>query len=302
MLDQFADSRKHFSTTCARAGRISSAPKYEVLLYDLTSTYFEGATPRILPILRRHSATAAIIVRLPPSRDRAGRDARRFSPGLGSDAGNTPDKTTLPGIPGKIETLYGQAHASGSWIAASPPRPAHQNAPAEPPVHYLVGTPRARQRQTRAQWENLPWQKVKDSVEVKLFREGTQLYVVAKSGGRQAKEIAIRRKKLARLLWTLRGMRRETSRDRLLLRLGAAKAKAGRAAALVEIHVPAPASAPKKGKPQIQKLTPGSFTFQLKKAELKAAELYDGHYLPAQQSQRQRAGVVVETLHAVGGD
>src|SRR6185436_7264667 len=93
------------------------------------------------------------------------------------------------------------------------------------------------------------------------------------------KEIAMRRKKLARLLWTLRGLRRETSRDRLLMRLGAAKAKAGRAAALVAIHLPAPAQAKKKGKPQILKLAPGSFTFQLNQEELKAAELYDGHYL-----------------------
>ena len=68
---------------------------------------------------------------------------------------------------------------------------------AQPPIHYLVGTPRARVRQTRSQWEALPWQKVKDTVEVKLFREGEELLVVAKSGGRQAKEIAMRRKKLA---------------------------------------------------------------------------------------------------------
>ena len=112
-----------------------------------------------------------------------------------------------------------------------------------------------------------------------LFREGAELYVVAKSGGRQAKEIAMRRKKLARLLWTLRGLRRETSRDRLLMRLGAAKAKAGRAAALVEIHLPAPAPAQKKGKRPIPKLAPGSFTFALQREALKAAELYDGHYL-----------------------
>jgi Transposase DDE domain. len=150
---------------------------------------------------------------------------------------------------------------------------------AQPPVHYLVGTPRARVRQTRGQWEALPWQKIKDSVEVKLFREGEELYVVAKSGGRQDKEMAMRRKKLARLLWALRGMRRETSRDRLLLRLGAAKSKAGRAASLVEINLPAAPTRKKKEQKQIQKLAPGSFTFKLKKEALKEAELYDGHYL-----------------------
>jgi hypothetical protein len=148
----------------------------------------------------------------------------------------------------------------------------------DPPGHYLVGTPRARVRQTRSQWDALPWQKIKDTVEVKLFREGEELYVVAKSGGRQAKEIAMRRKKLAHLLWTLRGLRRERSRDRLLLRLGAAKSKAGRAASMVELSVPAAVSTGKKKKKD-QQVEPGSFTFRLKKAALKEAELYDGHYL-----------------------
>ena len=78
----------------------------------------------------------------------------------------------------------------------------------------------------------------------------------------------MRRKKLARRLWALRGLRRETSRDRLLQRLGAAKAKAGRAAALVAIHVPAAAPT-----------APGSFTFRLKQESLAEADLFDGHYL-----------------------
>ena len=192
--------------------------------------------------------------------------------------GNTSDKTTLREFLAKIEKQYGQA--SRIWImdrGIPTEEVLAEMRTAEPPVHYLVGTPRARVRQTRGQWEALPWQKIKDTVEVKLFREGEELYVVAKSGGRQDKEMAMRRKKLARLLWALRGMRRETSRDRLLLRLGAAKAKAGRASALVEINLPAPA--PAKGKKKGQRVAPGSFTFQLKKEALQEAELYDGHYL-----------------------
>jgi hypothetical protein len=148
---------------------------------------------------------------------------------------------------------------------------------AQPPIHYLVGTPRARVRQTRSQWEALPWQKVKDTVEVKLFREGQELLVVAKSRGRQAKETAMRRKKLAALLWTLRSLRRERSHDRLLLRLGAAKSKAGRAVSLVDIQLPlAQKGTQKKQKPKVQ---PGSFKFRLLKEALKESELYDGHYL-----------------------
>jgi len=252
--------------------------KYEVLLYDLTSTYVEGQAEEIPKAQFGHSRDhrpdcRQVVIALVVTPE-------GFPLAYEVMPGNTSDKTTLREFLAKIEKQYGQA--ARIWIMdRGIPTEAvlAEMRAAQPPVHYLVGTPRARLRQTRDQWAALPWQKVKDTVEVKLFRDGTELYVVAKSGGRQAKEIAMRRKKLARLLWTLRGLRRETSRDRLLLRLGAAKAKAGRAAALVELHLPATTPAKKKGKLQIQKLAPGSFTFKLKREELKAAELYDGHYL-----------------------
>jgi hypothetical protein len=136
-------------------------------------------------------------------------------------------------------------------------------------VKYLVGTPRARIKKTRDKWESAPWTQVRDSVQVKLFKEQEELYVVARSDGRQHKEMAIRRKKLARLLWTLRGMRQETKRDRLLMRWGAAKAKAGRAAAMVEVRLPG----------EEEEICAQTFSFALKKEKLKEAELYDGHYL-----------------------
>ena len=68
------------------------------------------------------------------------------------------------------------------------------------------------------------WQKVRDSVEVKLFEQAGELHVLAKSQGRQAKEVAMRRQRLARLLRKLRAMRPSLpARDQLLLRIGAAK-------------------------------------------------------------------------------
>jgi hypothetical protein len=67
-------------------------------------------------------------------------------------------------------------------------------------IFCLVGTPRSRVRQYEKKWLDLPWQKVRESVEVKLFAEAGELYVLAKSEGRRAKERAMRRRKLARLL------------------------------------------------------------------------------------------------------
>jgi len=111
---------------------------------------------------------------------------------------------------------------------------------------------------------------VRDSVEVKLFSKDSETYVLAKSEGRQAKEIAIRRKKLARLLRKLRAMRRSCpKRDQLLMRVGAAKTEAGRAFGFVEICLP------KAG----QEVTRATFTFAVDKTKLKDAEFRDGHYL-----------------------
>ena len=67
-------------------------------------------------------------------------------------------------------------------------------------------------------------------MDVKLFEQDGELYVLAKSEGRRAKETAMRRKRLVRLLKKLRALRRNLpSRDQLLMRLGAAKSAAGRA-------------------------------------------------------------------------
>src|SRR5215831_6306276 len=91
-----------------------------------------------------------------------------------------------------------------------------------------------------------------------------------KSSGRQAKENAMRRKRLARLLRKLRAMRRSLpERDQLLLRIGAAKKEAGRAFGLVKIQLPN----------KDQEVTRATFAFHTDKTKLKAAEQRDGHYL-----------------------
>ena len=135
---------------------------------------------------------------------------------------------------------------------------------------YLVGTPKGKINQHAKKWLDLPWQKVRDSVEVKLYQQEGELYVLAKSEGRQAKERAMRRKRLARLLRKLRVMRTSLpKRDQLLLRIGAAKKEAGRAFGFVKIQIPT----------ADQAVTRETFSFQVDKAKLRAAEQRDGHYL-----------------------
>ena len=80
----------------------------------------------------------------------------------------------------------------------------------------------------------------------------------------------MRRRRLARLLWRLRALRRSCPpRDQLLLRIGAAKKDAGRAYHFVRIELP------KEG----EEVTRQNFRFALKQDKLKKAELQDGHYL-----------------------
>jgi hypothetical protein len=244
-------------------------PDFDVLLYDLTSTYIEGEGEEIPKAKYGYSRDKRF-------------DCRQVVIGLVITreglplayevlAGNTSDRTTLRDFLKKIEDAYGKARRVWLMDRGIPTEEvlAEMRA-AEGAVCYLVGTPRGKIRQYEKQWLELPWQKVRESVEVKLFADGGELFVLAKSEGRRAKETAMRRRRLARLLWKLRALRRSCPpRDQLLLRIGAARQDAGRAYGFVQIRLP------KEG----EEVTRQSFTFRLHKDKLKKAELRDGHYL-----------------------
>jgi transposase len=185
--------------------------------------------------------------------------------------GNTSERTTLRTFLKKIESTYGKAQRV--WVMdRGIPSEAILSEMRQPErqTFYLVGTPKSRINQHEKKWLDLPWHKVRDSVEVKLYEHEGELYVLAKSEGRQAKEIAIRRKRLARLLRKLRAMRKSLpKRDQLLLRIGAARKEAGRAFGFVKIRLP------KKD----EEVTRETFSFHIDEAKLKRAQQRDGHYL-----------------------
>ncbi|MGC2162770.1 MAG: IS1634 family transposase [Silvibacterium sp.] len=242
---------------------------FDVLLYDLTSTYFEGEAEQNAKARRGYSRDGRpdckqVVVALVITPE-------GFPLAYEVMDGNTSDKTTLRGFLSKIEDLYGKARRVWLMDRGIPTEAIlEEMRDPERQMFYLVGTPKARVNKYEKHWLDLPWQKVRDSVQVKLFSRDGELYVLAKSEGRQQKEIAIRRKKLARLLRKLRAMRRSCpKRDQLLMRVGAAKTEAGRAFGFVRISLPAAG----------QEVTRASFHFQIDKAKLKDAELRDGHYL-----------------------
>jgi transposase len=240
---------------------------FEVLLYDLTSTYFEGEMEECEKAKRGYSRDSRpdcvqVVIALIVTPD-------GFPLAYEVMDGNTSEQKTLRPFLERIETTYGKARRVWVMDRGIPTEAtlAHMR---ERGVSYLVGTPKGRINKHEKKWLDLPWQQVRDSVQVKLYEHDSELYVLARSDGRQAKEIAIRRKRLVRLLRKLRAMRRSLpSRDQLLLRVGAAKKEAGRSFGFVKLVLPA------TGQP----VTRASFHFRVDKDKLRQAEHRDGHYL-----------------------
>jgi len=245
------------------------AADFEVLLYDLTSTYFEGEMEGNAKARRGYSRDhrpdcLQVVIALVVTPD-------GFPLAYEVMNGNTTEQRTLEPFLERIEKTYGKAKRV--WVMdRGIPTEATLRMMREPEREtcYLVGTPKGRMHQHEKKWLELPWQKVRDSVEVKLYEHEGELYVLARSEGRQAKENAMRRKRLVRLLKKLRAMRRSLpGRDALLLRIGAAKKESGRAFGFVEITLPN----------QQQAVTRDSFHFRVNQEKLRQAEARDGHYL-----------------------
>ena len=243
--------------------------EFEVLLYDLTSTYFEGALEENPKAKYGHSPDRRtdclqVVIALVITTD-------GFPLAYEVMDGNTSGHTTLRGFLDRIEKTYGKAKRMWVMDRGIPTEEILQEMrdPARE-IFYLVGTPKGKIQEYEKKWLDLPWQKVRESVEVKLFEQDRELYVLAKSEGRRAKETAIRRKRLARLLKKLRAMRRSLpSRDQLLMRLGAAKSQAGRSFHFVHLQVPG----------EDQPVTRETFQFRVDKKKLQEAQWRDGHYL-----------------------
>src|SRR5208282_6849798 len=138
----------------------------DVLLYDLTSTYFEGQCAEIPKAKFGHNRDGQnhcrqVVIALVVTPDGLPLAYEVLS-------GNTSDKTTLKDFLAKIEKQYGKARRTWVMDRGVPTEAilAEMRA-AEPPVHYLVGTPRGRLTQLEADFLTKPWNKVREAVQVK---------------------------------------------------------------------------------------------------------------------------------------
>src|SRR5450631_1598340 len=213
---------------------------FDVLLYDLTSTYFEAEPPfpdedkRRFSYSRDHRPDCVQVV-----------IALVVTPeGLPLAyevlAGNTRDCTTLKDFLARIEAQYGKARRVWCMDRGVPTEEVlAQMRASDPPVHYLVGTPKGRLTRLEQALLEQPWHIARPNVQVKLLAQDGELYVFAESRDRVAKERSMRRRQLKWLWQRLRKLSTMSlTRDALLMKLGAAQTKAPAAWRLIEVAVP----------------------------------------------------------------
>ena len=246
--------------------------KFEVLLYDLTSTYFESDPPFSEGDKRRFGYSrdkrpdcVQVVIGLVLTPE-------GFPIAYEVFAGNTSDKTTLEGMLQKIETQYGKLQRIWIMDRGIPTEETLEKMrQSKPPVQYLVGTPKGRLSSLEKKLAEQPWVKAREKVQVKLHREENELFVLVESQDRLQKERAMRQSRLRRYWNRLQeiGRMKELSRDELLKKLGAAQAQAGRAKGLVQVRVPA----------EGQAVSAETFSFKLVRKKLRQWRRREGRYL-----------------------
>lgn len=245
---------------------------FDVLLYDLTSTYFESSQPADENDKRRYgysrdkrSDCVQVVIALVVSPE-------GFPLAYEVLAGNTSDRTTLKEFLNKIETQYGKAERIWVMDRGIPTEAVlTEMRQSTPPVYYLVGTPKGRLSQLEQKLLALPFTTVRSGIEVKLLAQEQELYVLAQSHQRIDKERAMRRRQLRALLKRLKelqAMKFNTSQT-LLLKLGAAKGKYRAAWRLLDIALPEAKTGPANV----------SFSFQLNRQKLREVRRREGRYL-----------------------
>ncbi|MGD8595014.1 MAG: IS1634 family transposase [Gammaproteobacteria bacterium] len=243
---------------------------FDILLYDLTSTYFECDPPQEEGLRRfgysrdKRPDCVQVVIALIVTPE-------GFPLTYEVMPGNTSDKTTLADFLDSIEQQYGKTDRIWIMDRGIPTEQSLEKMRhSDPPVSYLVGTPRGRLTKLEQAFLTKPWHKARDQVEVKLLEQDHDLYILAKSTGRVHKERAMRQRKLKRLWKRLYELQNQTlSRDQLLIKLGGAKKDAGSAYSLVDIQLPK----------DNDELKAQGFTFHLNKDKLRKIRRREGRYL-----------------------
>jgi transposase len=247
--------------------------KFDVLLYDLTSTYFESDPPFPEGDKRRFGYSrdkrfdcVQVVIALIVTPE-------GYPLAYEVLSGNTSDKTTLQQFLEKIEKLYGKANRVWVMDRGIPTEEVIlEMQQADPQIRYLVGTPKGRLTKLETELVKRPWQQARPAVRVKLLPKAKELYVLVESQDRLKKERAMRLRKLRALIKRLRELqhfKKPLTRDDLLVAVGQAKEQAGRAFGLLDIQWP------QEG----QEVNATTFTFRLPLGRYRQWYRREGRYL-----------------------
>ena len=269
-LDKLVEHKAELFSFLQQRWKALFHTEFDVLLYDLTSTYFESDPPasgkrRFGYSRDKRPDCVQVVIALVITPD-------GFPLAYEVMPGNTADKTTLRGFLQRIEAQYGKTGRIWVMDRGIPTEDVlAEMRQSATPMFYLVGTPRGRLSQMEKQFLAKPWSEVRDTVQVKLIEQDGELYVLARSGTRRDKEQAMRRRRLRKLLKRLHELRQQTlTRDQLLLKLGAAKKEAGPTVwRIVAIELP----------DKDQPVTSETFSFRLNWQRLREARRREGSYL-----------------------
>ena len=239
---------------------------FDVLLYDLTSTYFESSPPfpegdkRRYGYSRDHRSDCVQVVIALIVTPEGLPLAYEVLPG------NTLDHSTLRDFLKRIEAQYGQARRTWVMDRGIPTEAVLEEMRAsDPPVHYLVGTPKGRLTKLEKDLIGRPWQAARPGVQVKLLPREGELYVFAQSEDRVAKERAMRRRQMRLLAARLKQLTAMTlAHKELLMKLGAARSQYPAGWRLFDVEVADGAT---------------TFSYRLRRDKLRQARRREGRYL-----------------------
>jgi transposase len=223
-----------------RLGRLFGL-EYDLLLYDITSTYFEGAAAANSQAQRGHSRDhrrdcKQVLIGLVVSRD-------GYPLGYEVFAGNRNDSTTLQEMVTRMEIFYGRqgriwvldrgmvSEASLTWLKERGSR-------------YIVGAPRSRLKQFARAVRHGDWETLREGLEVQRCPDGDgiETFILCRSAARATKEQAMRERFVTRIVTGLRKIRAACRRQRcdpgkIERRLGRLLGQNTRAAGLFQVVV-----------------------------------------------------------------
>src|SRR5437868_9974954 len=165
--------------------------EYDLLLYDITSTYFEGEAAANTQARRGHSRDhrrdcKQVLIGLVVTRD-------GYPLGYEVFAGNRHDSTTLQEIVERMEVFYGRkgriwvldrgmvSEVNLTWLKERGSR-------------YIVGTPRSRLKQFTRAVRHGDWEALRQGLEVQRCQgdDGSETFILCRSAARAVKEQAMR--------------------------------------------------------------------------------------------------------------